>query len=258
MPKVSIVLPTYNGEKYIEESVMSCLNQTMTDIELIIIDDCSNDNTPHILENLAKQDSRIRVYRNEENLKLPASLNKGFDLASGEYLTWTSDDNLYLENAIEVMVSKLDTNKDINIVYSNVILIDELGNRVGIKKMLPPENILRRNCINACFMFTKEVFQKLNGYDTSLFLVEDYDFWLRAAEEYKFLYIDQELYMYRVPEGSLSSTKKYKILWMTNRLILDRMSKVKGVSKRHKYKAFFFILIRYLRAGSGMIFTTKK
>ena len=94
-PKISVVLPVYNGERYLRESLDSILAQTMGDFELIVVDDCSTDATSVILAEYAVRDSRIRIIRNAENQKLPRSLNIGFAEARGEYLTWTSDDNVY-------------------------------------------------------------------------------------------------------------------------------------------------------------------
>ena len=100
MPKVSIVLPTYNGEDYLRESIESVISQTFTDWELIIVNDCSTDSTPKIAEAYAAKDCRIRVIHNEKNQKLPNSLNIGFESASGDYLTWTSDDNIFHHEAL--------------------------------------------------------------------------------------------------------------------------------------------------------------
>ena len=97
-PKVSIVLPTYNGARYLKSSVESCLNQTHKNIELVIVDDCSTDETPDIVRSY--NDPRIRYVRNETNQRLPRSLNIGFALATGDYLTWTSDDNEFLPHSI--------------------------------------------------------------------------------------------------------------------------------------------------------------
>ncbi len=80
MPKVSIVLPTYNGEKYIRESVESIINQSFTDWELIIVDDCSTDHTAMIVDQYASEDFRIKVIHNKKNQKLPQSLNIGFGI----------------------------------------------------------------------------------------------------------------------------------------------------------------------------------
>src|SRR5262245_43666619 len=106
-PLVSIVLPTYNGSRFIQKSIESCLHQTYRRIELIIVNDCSTDETPAIIEEYAKGDSRVRIIHNATNQKLPLSLNIGFAAAKGEYFTWTSDDNYYAPNAIEKMVDVL-------------------------------------------------------------------------------------------------------------------------------------------------------
>ncbi|HXL56803.1 MAG TPA: glycosyltransferase family 2 protein, partial [Chitinophagaceae bacterium] len=102
-PAISIVLPTYNGSKYIRTSIESCLNQTFTDFELIIVNDCSTDNTASIIEEYAAKDSRIIIIHNAFNKKLPLSLNTGFDIAKGKYHTWTSDDNYFAPNALEIL-----------------------------------------------------------------------------------------------------------------------------------------------------------
>ena len=83
---VRIILPVYNGEQYLRESIDSVIAQTYQNWELIIIDDCSSDASPSIAASYAERDSRIHYYRNEHNLKLPRSLNRGFSLAKGEYL----------------------------------------------------------------------------------------------------------------------------------------------------------------------------
>src|SRR3989304_1114440 len=104
-PKVSIVLPTYNGARYIRQSIDSCVHQTYRNIELIIVDDASTDNTPEIIASY--KDERIKYFRHEKNMGLPHALNAGFAEANGDCLTWTSDDNYYAKEAIEKMLSFL-------------------------------------------------------------------------------------------------------------------------------------------------------
>lgn len=91
MAVVSIVMPVYNGEKYLRQSIASVVNQTFKDWNLIIVDDCSTDSSPEIMNEYAKADDRIQVIHNEVNSKIPASLNNGFEEAAGRYFTWTSD-----------------------------------------------------------------------------------------------------------------------------------------------------------------------
>ena len=104
-PLVSIVLPTYKRAHVLPNAIRSVLNQTYANLELIIVDDNSPDDTPEVVKSF--RDARVKYVRNEPNLKLPRALNKGFSLARGTYLTWTSDDNLFADDAIEKMVARL-------------------------------------------------------------------------------------------------------------------------------------------------------
>ena len=133
-PKISIVLPVYNGRKYIRESIDSILGQSFTDWELIAVDDGSADGTAEILSEYVSRDDRISVIYNPVNQKLPKSLNIGFSRAKGGYLTWTSDDNRYLPDALETMAEYLDKNTDAAIVRSDYYFINESGERFGESK----------------------------------------------------------------------------------------------------------------------------
>lgn len=220
---VSIVLPVYNGEKYIRESIESVINQTYQDWELIIVNDCSTDNSESIAQEYANKDSRIVVITNEVNSKLPKSLNNGFQLAKGEYFTWTSDDNIFKENAIEKMVTCLVDNPSVDVVYSYFDLIDENGDVKDLDShrqsliMCDVEYINKNpstgimNFVGACFLYKSEVHYKLEGYDESLFLVEDFDFWLRARRYFTYMQLKEWLYLYRHHENALSSTRRCDI-----------------------------------------------
>ena len=110
--KISVVLPVYNGQKYVGKAIQSVINQTYYNWELIVVNDCSTDRTLDVIRDFANNDSRIIIINNETNQKLPRSLNVGFSAASGEYYTWTSDDNLFHEDAFEKMVNILNKNED--------------------------------------------------------------------------------------------------------------------------------------------------
>lgn len=221
---VSIILPTYNGSKYIRESIESILQQTYENWELIIIDDCSKDDTPQIIAEYAKLDKRIRVYRNENNLRLPASLNKGFSLSKGDFLTWTSDDNKYKPNAIEVLQSKLKQNTNLGLVFSAMDYIDSAGKVRDVSQRVENKNeIYYKNIVMASFMYTRKAYEKTGDYDTKRFLVEDYDYWLRIVENFDFDYIEESLYFYRTHEGSLTETRNRQVLEAKIELYEDKL-----------------------------------
>ena len=203
---VTIVLPVYNGERYLQMSIESVLNQSYSNIELIIVDDCSTDNTGDIIREYADRDSRVRFISNSENGGLPYSLNRGFDLASGSYLTWTSDDNMFHKEAITKMVSYLDMHSECGLVFADMNLIDEngavIGHRIGNNY-----NIYNRNCVGACFMYRSECRRNIGDYDENKGLIEDYDYWLRIASKYKIDRIPEILYDYRYHDNSLTVKK---------------------------------------------------
>ncbi len=212
MPKVSIVLPTYNGYKYINEAIESVIKQTYVDWELIIVNDCSTDDTFNVIEDYAKKEKRIRIINNEKNKKLPESLNIGFRNARGEYLTWTSDDNIYLPEAIGTMVEYLDSNKASIMVCTAMNMIDCDGNFVEKHCTYSYERMLYNDCVGASFMYRRSVLKDVGEYDGERFLVEDYDYWLRILFFYgKIDFIDKVLYLYRIHERSLTGTRKKEI-----------------------------------------------
>lgn len=216
---ISVILPVYNGEKFISAAIYSILNQSYKNFELIIVDDCSTDNTPTIISEFAKQDSRITIITNQINKKLPASLNIGHQNAIGEYITWTSDDNLYKPNAFELYLHDLQ-NSQSQIVYSDFDLINDNGAVLKRRNLFEPEYLINGNCVSASFLYKREVYVLLDGYSENLFLVEDYDFWLRAFTRFKFHYIRESLYYYRSHTRSLSSqiseNEEKHCLWKNN------------------------------------------
>jgi len=206
---VSIVLPSYNGKDFLNKSIESCLNQTYKNIELIIINDCSTDSTEQIINSYT--DSRIKYLKNEINQKLPKSLNIGFNIALGDYFTWTSDDNFYDVTAIEKMVFSLESQK-VDLVCAPYFTIDNNDEITGERSVGKQSDVLIDNVVKACFLYKKEVHKKLNGYNPDLFLVEDYDFWIRATfENFKFYQLTEKLYYYRFHENSLTETRRKDI-----------------------------------------------
>ena len=208
---VSIVLPTHNGQQFLAQSIRSCLEQTYRLWELVVVDDGSTDSTPQILTGFEAQDSRIRVIRHAENSLLPAALNTGMKAAQGDLLTWTSDDNGYQPEAIERMVRVLEKAPDVDIVYTDFTRIDAAGQPLSTVKAPPIERLAFHNCVGPCFLYRRAVHERLCGYAEELFLAEDYDFWLRAAQFFHFEPLHEDLYLYREHKGSLSAQRLREI-----------------------------------------------
>ncbi len=207
---ISVILPVFNGEKYLQQSIRSILEQTYENWELIIVNDCSTDNTEEIAQRYAKIDKRIRVINNLENKKLPASLNIGFSNAKGQYFTWTSDDNAYAKDAFEKLRKNLIDN-NVDFVFSDYQVIDEEDYILYNQVTGPVEELPYYNNVGACFLYKKEIQEHLKGYNVNKFLVEDYDFWLRVYWKYKMLHISESLYFYRIHAKSLTSERKKEV-----------------------------------------------
>jgi glycosyltransferase involved in cell wall biosynthesis len=241
---VSIVLPTYNGKDFLKKSIDSCLNQTYQNIELIIVNDCSTDTTEQII--LSYFDSRIKYIKNETNQRLPKSLNIGFINASGDYLTWTSDDNYFDSMAIEKMVSALEY-QEVDLVCAPYFTIDTNDVITGERVVGKQTDVLIDNVVKACFLYKKEVHEKLNGYNSALFLVEDYDFWIRAAfENFKFYQLIEKLYYYRFHDNSLTETRRNDISKALYNLLKDHEVLFREKNKNEFLKAEFYLKLSNL------------
>ena len=203
---VSIVLPTYNRAHLLGHAIRSVLAQTHRNLELIVVDDNSSDGTPDVVR--AFDDPRIRYVRNDANLKLPRGLNKGFALSSGNFLTWTSDDNLYAVNAIERMVAVL-RGGSCDFVFADYYHFSDLdassGEPLDATHIRLPE-VLRleaSNAVGACFLYTRALYHEIGDYDPELFLVEDYDYFIRIQKRFRICHIPEPLYYFRRFDESL-------------------------------------------------------
>ena len=170
-PLVSIVLPTYNGSRYIHKAIKSCLEQTYPHLELIIIDDGSTDNTAQIVQSF--KDLRLNFIHLDQNQGHIAALNQGFARAQGQYLTWTSDDNYYAPQAMAQMLEEL-SEAQVDFVYTRYYVIDEDGNIQRTGRTEPPAYLDIDNCVGGCFLYRRQVYETIGDFNSEAFLAEDY------------------------------------------------------------------------------------
>jgi glycosyltransferase involved in cell wall biosynthesis len=218
-PRASMVMPVHNGARWLAEAIDSVLAQDFADFELILVDDASRDASPAIMADAAARDRRVRLLQLDTNVGLPAALNAGFALARGAFHSWTSDDNLLRPHMLGRLVATLDAHPDADIAHAAFTLIDEHGAELGLSKAGPVERLLFGNNIGACFLYRARVTEALGGYDVDLFGVEDYDFWLRAARQFTFVTLDDDLYLYRKHGGSLTSQRSDAIQALTAQIV---------------------------------------
>lgn len=260
MPKVSIVLPTYNGERFLKSAIESVLNQTFKDWELIIVNDCSTDCTPKIIEEYLKLDNRIHVINNEVNKKLPAALNIGFREATGEYFTWTSDDNMYHADAVEKMVLYLENNKRQQMVCTRLEVISADGSYQQISEPYEDVMMLLENRVGACFLYRRNVLDEVGEYDMDMFLVEDYEYWLRIFFRYGSIgFINEVLYTYRNHSNSLTATRYMDIQRKNARMKAKYIKEIVGnlaEKPEHICRIYFYIKFFYgISESDKKIFT---
>ncbi|NTU31096.1 glycosyltransferase family 2 protein [Brevibacillus sp. HB1.1] len=236
---VSIILPVYNHSEYLSLAVESVLNQTYKNFELIIVDDGSDE---HLLDQLRKflNDKRVRYIR-QEHAGLPIALNTGFSVAQGEFLSWTSADNIMGKTNIEQLVYTLEKNHEKTFVYADYRIIDEHGqhytqssfriqNQSAIDSSiieLPDDDFLlsrvHDNFIGPSFLY-KRFMSVIGNYNDSIG-VEDYDYWIRGNEFFSFTHLGQpaSYYQYRVHSDSLSAKAKELKIAEKARQTLERV-----------------------------------
>lgn len=209
IPIISVVIPVYNGEKTIQETIESVLKQTYQEFEIIAIDDGSQDNTLAIINSI--QDQRIKVF-SYPNAGLSASRNRGFARASGEFIAFLDADDLWTQDKLESQLELLQQNPQAAVAYSWTDHIDESG------KFLKPAsytscsgNIYERLLIGnflSCgsnTLIRAESLKQVGGFDESLKAAEDWDMWLRLAPRYDFVVVPRPQVLYRVSPYSMSA-----------------------------------------------------
>lgn len=239
---ISVVLPTYNGARYIHEAIDSVLAQTYQDWELIIVDDASTDETPDIIRHYAARDARIRCVRHEQNRRLPAALNSGFAVTRGDYLSWTSDDNRYRPQALATMAAVLDERSDIDFVYASFDIVDAAGNIVAQHRAHSPASLLSGATSNACFLYRRAVYEHLGDYAEDMFLAEDYDYWLRVfLSGHRMQPLSESLYEYRRHERSLTDAYRGQTFAAAERALLRNLSAFTTASAKTRGEAYLFL-----------------
>jgi len=219
MPKVSVITITYNRAKYLPEAIESVLAQTFTDWELLIIDDCSTDNTREVAEKYTAKDSRIKYFRNDVNLKISKSRNKGLELAQGKYIAMLDSDDIWCDiEKLDRQYNFLENKPEYALIGGGVIVINETGKE--IKRYLDPNGnkdlkkmILAKNPFaHSSVMYSRRIALDLDGYDVGLPSAEDYDLWLRMGKKHKVANLRDYVLKYRVHGGNISVTDRATII----------------------------------------------
>jgi len=216
-PKVSVIIPTYNRARLLAEAINSVINQTFQDFEIIVADGSSTDNTKEVALGFG---SKVK-YFNEEHTGLPASgRNLGLRNASGDLIAFLDSDDAWLPEKLEKQVQYLQTRPQYHIVYSNAWMVDSAGKRkhLFVKPGMFKDGNIFRDLIKLNFvtiltvLMRKEVFQKIGFFREDPSVLEDYEYWLRAAQHFEFGFIDEPLALYKDHVGGFSKKQNYGLL----------------------------------------------
>lgn len=213
--KVSVILPCYNAEKYLEQSILSILNQTYQYFELIIINDGSTDNSTEILEKYAKSDNRIIII-NQSNEGIVSALNKGIRISTGKYCARMDADDIAIIDRIEKQVNFLENNPNIFVVGGQGYVIDEDGDKIRPLTVLTNHNDIDRDLLNnfnkkamihPAVMFRTHEISMLGGYREEFIWAEDLDLFLRVSEIGKLANLQDTVLYYRINTNGITNTK---------------------------------------------------
>ncbi|OGM93442.1 hypothetical protein A2333_02005 [Candidatus Wolfebacteria bacterium RIFOXYB2_FULL_49_7] len=212
IPKVSVLMPAYNAEKYIREAVESILKQTFSDFEFIIIDDCSTDDTWGIIQEYSKKDLRITVAKNERNLGISATRNKLISLSMAKYVAWQDADDISLPYRIESQYQFMEHNLQVGISGGSLEFFNEKG-LLSVRKYATDDELLRKSLFKyspvaqPAAMVRTSVLREVGGFDSTLPQAEDLDLSLRIGTVSKFGNLGKVLIRYRLSSNSITMSK---------------------------------------------------
>ena len=204
-PQASIVIPCYNGQAYIAETLKSCLNQTRSRYEIIVVDDCSKDNSVRIIKRIMETDKRIRLIQLEKNGERSNARNIAIENSKADIILMLDSDDIMIDNRVEVMIKEFNKRPEIDIIYTNYHLIDENSNPIGLVdcEQISIDKIkktLYNGIGHSTMAFRKRVFDtvKYPGGEWDKLGIDDWKFqWDAYTGGYKFLLIKQPLSLYR-------------------------------------------------------------
>lgn len=259
-PLVSVIMPCYNGEKFIGEAIESALNQTYKNWELIIVDDRSTDNSKKIIKQYYIADTRIQYIQHKKNKGIPSTRNTGIKISNGEYIAFLDQDDLWMKDKLDLFIREFNRyDAKVGIIFSDIEIVfaDNIISR-NYKKVnyYKIQKLNKRNFIKKLFMgnfikttsqviLRKECFNKLGLLDERLHGGDDGDFWLRAAGEFNFKYLDIPLTKYRFHKENTSKKIRYYMIEDAIVIIVPKIIKKYPFLKSIKNNKFSKLYYNY-------------
>lgn len=230
--KVSIIMPNYNCEKFLEETINSVINQTYTNWELLIVDDCSTDKSVEIINSYCNKDERIKLFINEKNSGAAASRNWAIREATGKWIAFLDSDDLWLSEKLEKQLAFMVDN-GYRFSYTSYEHVDEQTQKMNIV-VTGPKVLSKRKMFRYCYPGCLTVMYDCS--DIGIIQIpdeiangeNDYAIWLKVVKHYKCYYLSEILSLYRVRSSSLSH-KSSKLKLTKNHYKLFRVSEERCV-----------------------------
>lgn len=246
-PLVSVICSCYNHEKYVIESIQSVLNQSYKNIQIIVVDDFSTDDSVNVIETFLQNFPEITFIKNNSNLGVTKSVNNAMNFAKGAFYIDLSADDILMTNCIETQQKTFENSafKNVAIVFGNAELISENGNHDSFyfnqSKSIKSGDIyceilsLKTVICSVSAMYKKSVFKLIGGYDENLFY-EDLDFWIRVSRNFEIEFIDKVIVKKRILSDSLHANffVKNKKISQSNYIILKKAYKINSSKEEFK------------------------
>ena len=230
MNLVSVIMNCHNGEKFLNESVKSVINQTYQNWELIFFDNLSNDNSKKILQSF--RDKRIKYFNSKKFLDLYAARNLAIEKSSGKYISFLDTDDYWSSNKLEQQVKFLESNNEYKIFYSNYFVIDEKKKIKSLKHKIKlpygsiSQELLDFYCIGILSVLLENSFFKSYSFNNEYNIIGDFDFFIRLSNKFKIGCIQEPLAYYRIHDKNFSLTKLDIYINELNKWILSNEGKL--------------------------------
>ncbi len=252
---VSIITPSYNCEKYIAETINSVLSQTYENWEMLIVDDCSTDNSIIIIEKFTRKDNRIKLSKNTNHLGISETRNKAIRMAKGKYIAFLDSDDLWLPQKLEKHITLMNQN-NVALTYSAYEIINELGDKKG--RFNPPKELTYTDLLKTCSIGCSTAIYNThiigNVYMPKIKKRQDYGLWLTIAKKgYLIKGLPSTLVKYRVHNKSISSNKinTFRYQWEIYRNF-QKLSLIKSCYYFVHYAFYGFLKHKiYYRGGKA-------
>ena len=251
MPKVSIIVPSYNRAEFIEATVGSILAQSFTDFELVFVDDGSTDNTEELMKKYLDKDPRVKYFK-QKNSERAVARTYGLSLANADLLCLVDSDDLWYKDKLEKQVAIMDANPNLVFCYASVNRIDMEGNRVassprqhqGFSGHIFYDLLMRNFIPSVTPMFRKTAFENVGAQITEFIPYEDWDFWLKFSRQGEFFHIKEPLGDYRLHPGQSVQNVKAGHIEKVTTLVLENNTDIENLNLSDDYDLSKFASVK--------------